>query len=153
MGESHNKIENIFDLLESTKTCDRVIGQNKELFIKYANKLSDDVDANQIEITEVQKTKLSTFLDENPVNNVLESDDEKENDSLIMNNDNGDEMQSAMLSEQPSKSTIGAMITNESDGQNRMNSNENESASKRNDFVEKLDDAMNDQKELNHNER
>jgi len=120
----------------------------------YANKLNDDVNAKQIEITEVQKTKLSTFLDENPVNIVLESDDEKENDAVIMNNDNGDEMQSAMLSEQPSKSTIGAMITKESDGQNRMNSNENESDSKRNDFVEKLDDAMNgdDQKELNRND-
>merc|ERR1719242_2305778 len=150
--ESHHKIDNIFDLVdaESTKTCDRVIGQNKQLFVKYAKKLRDE-----IELPEDQKKKLSTFFERNPVNNVLQSDDEKENDSVIISNDNEDEIQSAMLSEQLPKSTIAAMITKESDGQNRMNSNENESDSVRSDFVEKLDDAMNgdDQKELNRNEQ
>merc|ERR1719242_249865 len=83
--ESHHKIENIFDLVdaESTKTRDRVIGQNRQLFVKYARKLRDE-----IELTKEQKKKLSTFFEQNPVNNVLESDDDKENDSVIMSNDN-----------------------------------------------------------------
>merc|ERR1712241_1154461 len=122
------KIKNIFDLLESNESYDRVVGENNQLFAKYASKLSDDVAANQVEISEDQKKKLSTFLDQNPVNNVLESDDEKEND-------NGDEIQSV-----PSKNNIDedpVMIIKESDDQNQMNSNENESDSVRNDIVDK----------------
>merc|ERR1712241_72610 len=125
---SNHKIKNIFDLLESKESYDRVVGENTQLFAKYTSKLSDDVAANQIEISEDQKKKLSTFLLENPVNNVLESDDEKEND-------NGDEIQSV-----PSKNNIDedpVMIIKESDDQNQMHSNENESDSVRNDIVDK----------------
>merc|ERR1712241_1571335 len=121
------KIKNIFDLLESNESYDRVVGENNQLFAKYASKLSDDVAANQVEISEDQKKKLSTFLDQNPVNNVLESDDEKEND-------NGDEIQSVSSKNHIDEDPV---IIKESDDQNQMNSNENESDSVRNDMVDK----------------
>merc|ERR1712062_268252 len=124
---------------------------------------SEETTANKIK--EDQRNLLSMFLSKYPESNSTEAIEEKEND-------NGVEIQSV-----PSKSTTDAMIiedemriTKESDDRNQMNSNENESDSVRNDFVEKqsvqltpkqvmikekMDIAMNgdDQNELNRNER
>merc|ERR1712062_555278 len=124
---------------------------------------SEETTANKIK--EDQRNLLSMFLSKYPESNSTEAIEEKEND-------NGVEIQSV-----PSKSTTDAMIiedeiriTKESDDGNQMNSNENESDSVRNDFVEKqsvqltskqdmiketMDIAMNgdDQKELNRNEQ
>merc|ERR1712241_819532 len=74
------KIKNIFDLLESNESYDRVVGEYTQLFAKYASKLSDDVAANQVEISEDQKKKLSTFLDQNPMNSNENESDSVRND-------------------------------------------------------------------------
>jgi len=156
------KIKNIFDVLKEAETKTRVIGENGPLFARFAHRLqSEETTANKIK--EDQRNLLSMFLREYPVIYSTEATDEKEND-------NGDEIQSV-----PSMSITDAMIieheqriTKESDDRNRMNSNENESDSVRNDVAEKqsvpftlkqerteiVDDAMNgdDQKQLNRNE-